>query len=117
MTRNIFLIILIGFMMSCQNRNTDNKNQAPAAPDLSKLEIVIIDVKGMTCTGCEETITKNVTSLDGINACKVSHIEGKARVEFDSTLTTISKISDAIKKSGYQVEDVYLPDDTTGIAN
>ena len=117
MTRNIFLIILIGFIMSCQNRSTDDKAQAPAGPDLNKLEIVVIGVKGMTCTGCEETITKNVTSLDGIIACKVSHIEGIARVEFDSSRSSIRKISDAIEKSGYQVEDVYSLNDTTNIVN
>lgn len=117
MARNIILIILIGFIMSCQNRSTNDKIQAPAGPDLSKLEIIIVNVKGMTCTGCEKTIAKNITSLDGINACKVSHIEGIARVEFDSTLTSIRKISDAIEKSGYQVEDVYSPIDTTSTVN
>ena len=42
MTRNIFLIILIGFMMSCQNRSKDDKIQESAGPDLSKLEIANI---------------------------------------------------------------------------
>gem|GEM_PF-6881002 len=56
--KKYFLIILIGFMMSCQNRSTDDKVQAPAGPDLSKLEVVVVNVKGITCTGCEKPLRK-----------------------------------------------------------
>lgn len=103
--------------MSCQSRSTNDKVQAPAEPDLNKLEIVIVDVSGMTCSGCEKTIAKNITSLDGINACEVSHIEGIAKIEFDSSLTNILDITDAIEKSGYQVEDVHSHHDTTSLVN
>ena len=117
MIRNIALVILAGLLMTCHSRGTNEKTQTPAKPDLSKLGIVIIDVKGMTCTGCEKTIARNVASLDGINACEVSHIEGIARIEFDTSLTTIMHITDAIEKSGYQVEDVHIIHDPTETKN
>jgi copper chaperone CopZ len=100
-------MILIGILIGCQNKSSDSKIQIPAKPDPCKPGIVVINVKGMTCTGCEETITENVTSLGGIISSEVSHIDGIARIEFDSTLTTIRDFTNAIEKSGYHVADCH----------
>ncbi len=117
MSRNIILLIIAGFIICCQSNSTKDKTQAHAKPDSNRLGVVVMEVKGMTCTGCENTITRNVSLLDGINSCTVSHIEGIAQIEYDTSLTTILKITDAIEKSGYHVEEVHAIRDTTKIIN
>jgi copper chaperone CopZ len=71
--------------------------------DQNMLTSVELKVEGMTCTGCEQTVTNAVMELSGINHTKVSHKEGNALVEFDKSKTSEEEIVRAITESGYTV--------------
>lgn len=66
------------------------------------LEKAVFAVSGMTCSGCEEAIKANVSSLDGVEQVSASHTEGKAEVSYDPGKVTPEKIREAIEKLQYK---------------
>lgn len=64
---------------------------------------VDLSVKGMTCTGCENTIKDGVSDIPGVLDVSASFQEGRTTVKFDTTLTNHRQISEAISKRGYEV--------------
>ena len=61
------------------------------------------DIKGMTCTGCEEHIKHAVAQLPGFIEATANHKTGKATVKFDKSKTTLEELVTAINKTGYKV--------------
>ena len=68
--------------------------------DIRKVEF---QIKGMTCTACEEHISYEVNALFGIIRSNTSYASGNAIVEYDHTKTTVSEIEKAINNTGYNV--------------
>jgi copper chaperone CopZ len=96
------VIILLLFISSC----TGNANRKIQKDTIAEPTSVEISIKGMTCTGCEQTIQAAVSSLDGIQSVQASYTEGKAVVVFDKTLTDSVKIKEMINGKGYAVTKV-----------
>lgn len=113
MKKKIVIILSLGlFLTACSSQS--EKSTTPPEPDSPAPELSInpenlisldIDVSGMTCTGCENTIEKGVSELAGISSVNANHMEAKTYVEFDSTLSSLEEITAAIEASGYKVED------------
>ncbi len=77
------------------------------------LQTVHFDIRGMTCTGCEEHVKHAVNELPGIVDVQASYKEGSADVQFDRTKTTPEEIKAAIDKTGYKVTDYRLAASTS----
>jgi copper chaperone CopZ len=60
----------------------------------------------MSCTGCEETITKSTLAIDGVTEARASFKEGKAWIAFDSARVTPQQISTSIQSKGYEVTGI-----------
>ena len=52
-------------------------------PSNEALAITRIQVEGMTCKGCEQSIKKTLKKLNGIYVAEIDHITGKGYVKFD----------------------------------
>ncbi len=63
-----------------------------------------LQVRGMTCTGCEARVGKVVGRLDGVRRTEADHRSGQVRVVFDAEQTTPASIGAAIEGAGYEVE-------------
>ena len=74
-------------------------NHAPPAEATLELQ-----VGGMHCEPCAVAITAAVTRLDGVHACEVDHVSGRAVVRHDPAVVGAPAISAAITKLGYTVE-------------
>lgn len=61
-----------------------------------------IDVKGMTCIGCEFSVERALKKLDGIIEVKADYKRGKVYVKFERDKITVDKIVDAINETGYE---------------
>ena len=59
-------------------------------------------VEGMTCSGCERTIQKVVSNLDGVSGAKADLSSSTVSVEYDSAKVNIDDIRGAINKIGYK---------------
>jgi copper chaperone CopZ len=68
-----------------------------------KCELLCLDIKGMTCIGCEEIITKTLTGTDGvIKVLAVDHKEGAGVVAIDPEKVKSDKVLAAIDGLGYK---------------
>lgn len=59
-------------------------------------------VEGMTCSGCERTVSKVISNIDGVASAKADLGSSTVSVEYDSSKVTIDKIKEAVNKVGYK---------------
>jgi len=71
--------------------------------DKANIQTINLDIKGMTCTSCEEHINHSVNQLNGIVNIKSSYENGNAVIEFDNSITTIEEIEKVVNLTGYSV--------------
>jgi copper chaperone CopZ len=71
--------------------------------DKTNIQSINIEIKGMTCTSCEEHINHSVNQLNGVIKIKSSYEKGNAIVEFDHSKTTIEEIEKTVNSTGYSV--------------
>jgi sulfite exporter TauE/SafE/copper chaperone CopZ len=64
-----------------------------------------LEVKGMHCTGCEETIENAVRHLPGVRKVKANYVTQAVDVEFDDKLAEEAGIRLAIQEKGYEFEN------------
>ncbi len=69
---------------------------------------IILEVEGMTHTGCEDQIQRRVAGLPGIELAEADHETGQTRVVYDRSLTSAEEIASVIEEAGYGV--VELPE-------
>ena len=67
------------------------------------MDRVEFSVKGMTCDNCVNSVTQALKQVDGVKATQVTLAEEKARVTFDSNVTTADQIKEAVRQAGYEV--------------
>lgn len=74
-----------------------------ASVDSSATKTVLLHVDGMTCEGCEMTISKAVISIEGVIDVNASHTDSLTTVVFDTSKANIVLISEKINELGYTV--------------
>ena len=62
-----------------------------------------IQVEGMTCGHCVETVTQAVNSLDGISQVSVDLDKKLVSVDFDESRTNLDAVSSKITEVGFEV--------------
>ena len=62
-----------------------------------------IQVAGMTCGHCVETVTKAINSIKGISQVSVSLETKQVTVDFDESQTNVDVISSKITEAGFEV--------------
>jgi len=95
-----FAFLLAAFFAGCSGKSTTTDNNATATAAVAN-KTVTLAIEGMTCSGCENTVQESVTKIAGVTAIKASHLDSTAIVSFDSTLTSITAIGDAVTEAGY----------------
>lgn len=63
-----------------------------------------LKIKGMQCTGCEQSIEDAILILLGIVKVKASYVEKTAAIEFDDRLVQSQELQKAIENKGYDIE-------------
>jgi len=94
MKKILIISLLAIFLASCGG----SKNETP------KIKIVQINVEGMTCSGCENTVKSEISKLEGIESVTASYIDKKAEIKFDENKTSIEDIEKTIQASGYETK-------------
>lgn len=65
------------------------------------IQTLKLEISGMTCDHCAQTINKKVSQLEGIISKAVSYPEKKGDFEFDSDIVSKSEIIDAVNSTGH----------------
>ncbi|MBT2606044.1 copper chaperone CopZ [Bacillus sp. ISL-53] len=68
------------------------------------MEKMTLNVKGMSCGHCINSIEGSVGELFGVTTVKVNLDSGTVSVEFNPNEVTIDKIKETIDDQGYDVQ-------------
>lgn len=63
-----------------------------------------ITVKGMTCGGCVNSVTKALNGVEGVQEINVSLEGSNATVKYDESKTTVTALKTAVEDAGYDAE-------------
>jgi copper chaperone CopZ len=118
---SILAIIIAVLIVGCgksdnktttENKTDDKSTKTEQKSDIKSLEVsatdksVEIQTKGMTCTGCENTIKSKVKKVDGVKDVIADFKSNVVKASFDPAKTNPDAIKEAITSAGYKVESV-----------
>lgn len=115
---NISLVFLAILLMGCsksgnQTTNTDKqttsneqKNDKQTVQTSANDKSVEIQCSGMTCTGCEYTISGKVKKIDGVTDVIADYNTNVVKASYDPAKTNVDAIKNAITDAGFDVESV-----------
>jgi len=85
-----------------QQITTSTNSSNRTKNEMTKLYICVINIQGMTCASCVDTIEKNVIKIDGVKSCAVSLMAHKAEIKYDMNNTNAKAIVDRIEDLGFK---------------
>jgi copper chaperone CopZ len=103
----LFIPILF-FAFACQNAPKETTEQAKETTEevvMANVQKVEINIEGMSCMGCENTIQETILAFDGVYSTKADHEKGIAVLEFDSTKVDVANVKLAINDLGYEATE------------
>jgi copper chaperone CopZ len=62
-----------------------------------------IKIEGMMCGHCQASVTKAISSVNGVSAASVNLAGKEATVSYDPKITNVDAIKAAIVEAGYKV--------------
>ncbi len=98
----LFAALSIAFPYYTSVFYPDNNKKVSVVSE-ANIDNAAFEIEGMTCQSCEEHIIHSVNQLEGIIQIQSSYESGSAKVQFDSSKTTINQIEEAINATGYSV--------------
>lgn len=66
-------------------------------------ETIVLQVRGMTCEGCEAHIEVPLRKLQGVISADADYKQHTVTIVYDSAKTTVEKIKEAILATGYEL--------------
>src|SRR5687767_7241408 len=67
------------------------------------LQIISLDVEGMTCASCVNRIERFVRKVEGVSSVNVNLATEKASVSFDPVAVSLDDLKGAVRAAGYEV--------------
>ncbi|MEQ9009196.1 MAG: cation transporter, partial [Ekhidna sp.] len=102
----VFAGLMLSFPSYAHIFSSNGGGQTPVAyieQDSTKTNKIVLDVKGMTCAGCEAHIEHEVGALQGVKFVDAIYAEGSATIEYLPSKLEEKTIIEAINKTGYTV--------------
>jgi copper chaperone len=62
-----------------------------------------ITVEGMTCGGCEATVTRALEKMQGVTSARADHETNSVTVDLDPEVAQLSEITERIGELGFTV--------------
>ena len=60
-------------------------------------------IEGMSCSGCERTVSKVVGNLEGVKSSTADLATSSLSVEYDPSIVTVEAIKSAVERTGYKL--------------
>lgn len=67
------------------------------------METLKLNVKGMTCSGCVNSVTRVLKAVPGVIDAQVTLTPGQATVTYDPARASATQLTAAIEDAGYDV--------------
>jgi copper chaperone len=103
----LLLFPLLVLQSGCDGR----KKKPPPTPLVDQMRPVDpaktiegkLHVAGMSCSGCEYNVSTGLRLVDGVLEAKADHVSGEVRVRYDPDRTTLARLAEAVRTTGYVV--------------
>lgn len=69
---------------------------------------IVLEVRGMTCSKCEDAIKAATLKCIGVKGAKVSHKEGKATIKANFFRVDVNELRDVVEGTGFSVSRMYF---------
>lgn len=99
----VFAGLMLAFPYYSNAFYSQTENTTAVISQQKPVQILVLDIQGMTCSGCEAHVEHAANEVKGIQTAKASYAEGKAEIEFDPTQTSPKEIIEAVKMTGYKI--------------
>jgi copper chaperone len=67
------------------------------------METLVLQVEGMSCTGCEQRIGTVLRRVEGVREVAADHTTGRVEVRVGPEMTDRAVLAERIEAAGYQV--------------
>jgi mercuric ion transport protein len=98
----VFAAVMLAFPYYSSGLYPENKTNDTLIMSNNIGEITV-DVKGMTCLGCEAHVESEINKLDGILKVNADFEKANTVIQFDGAKVDVGKIEEAILKTGYKI--------------
>ncbi len=86
---------------ACPLKEAKAKLIKVSTAESGQTEEVVLDIKGMTCAGCEGRVKSALSSFEGVSDVNVSHKEGKAHLHVEEGTVDKAVLIEAVKQIGF----------------
>ena len=62
---------------------------------------VVLNIRGMTCVGCEDKVKDTLSAIEGVSDVKVSYKDGKAQLHVEEGKVDKAVLIEALKQAGF----------------
>ena len=69
---------------------------------------IILEIKGMTCSKCEDAIRDAFLKCNGVKDARVSIEEAEATIKVDIFKVDVNELKEAAEGTGYSVGTIYF---------
>lgn len=69
------------------------------------MKTATLNIYGMTCNGCVQSVKNALLRTAGVTDAKVSLSENKAQVTFDEQATNPAALAHAVSEAGYEANE------------
>lgn len=97
------MVLLLSFaVFSGCSKSADANDKDGAKKSNSVTQQVTLDVKGMTCSGCEYSVESALKKVEGVKKVSADHKKAVAVVEYDPETASVGEMVEAVNKTGYK---------------
>ena len=68
------------------------------------METATLNIKGMTCMGCVNSVTRVLKAAPGVTDARVTLEPAQAVVQYDDAQTNPAQLKHAVEDAGYDAE-------------
>jgi len=68
------------------------------------IQIINLDIQGMTCAGCVNSVEKALGNVDGVDLAEVNFALNRAAVHYNSEIANPSVLESAVEEAGFKAQ-------------
>jgi len=76
------------------------------------IQIINLDIQGMTCAGCVNSVEKALGNVDGVDLAEVNFGLNRAAVHYNPEITNPSVLESAVEEAGFEAQRLKDTEDT-----
>ena len=77
----------------------------------SEIEVINLDLQGMTCASCVSSVEKTLSGVDGVELVEVNFALNRASVHYDPEIANSAKLESAVEAAGFEARRLKDSDD------